>query len=393
MREEVRLEARHQPSGLNSRFITAGSTFAEYVAHTRDMLAHAHARLRTSGPGRPVDGNAPFELIPHASAPAGKGKPFRRGILLVHGLTDSPYFMRYLASFYREQGFRVMAVLLPGHGTRPGDLLGIQWKDWAAAVAWGTDRLAEQADDVYLAGYSAGGALSIYQSLSDQRVRGLFLFSPALKISCRAAFANFHKLYSWLAPSARWVDIKPDIDTYKYESFPKNAAAQMYALVKTVNERMPGFLDIPVFAAASVDDVTVDVTGTLRFFARARHPASRLVLYTRGTENLPGDIPEEKLELVDCVFPERKILGSAHTAIVIPPEDEHYGEQGEYGSCVHYYPHDMESYTACINQPERCVLGEVTEANLKAGILRRLMYNPEFKALKVSMQQFISGLR
>ncbi|HSM99358.1 MAG TPA: hypothetical protein VLS47_10130, partial [Gallionella sp.] len=56
------LEARHQPSGLNSRFAGRQPTFAEYVAQTRDMLARAHAGCADLE--KIVDGNAPFELKP-----------------------------------------------------------------------------------------------------------------------------------------------------------------------------------------------------------------------------------------------------------------------------------------------------------------------------------------
>ena len=266
-----------------------------------------------------VDGNAPFELKPPAGFPPGQNKTYRRGVLLTHGLSDSPYFMRYLAEFFQQNGFRVMATLLPGHGTQPGDLLDINWQEWAKAVAYGVDRLADEADEIYLAGYSAGGALSVYQSLRDKRVRGLFLFSPAFKVSPRAAYANLHKLYSWMIPSGRWMDIKTDRDIYKYESFPKNAAAQMYALIKAMESQLQRHdLDIPVFAAASEDDVTVNSSATIEFFARARNPISKLVLYTTDpAKHLPG-IPAEKLELVNSVVPGQNIKSSAHTSIVLP---------------------------------------------------------------------------
>jgi hypothetical protein len=96
--------------------------------------------------------------------------------------------------------------------------------------------------------------------------------------------------------------------------------------------------------------------------------------------------------LVNSVFPRQKILSSAHTAIVMPPEDRHYGAAGEYSNCVHYYPGDLEKYAACIKHPEQDFQGEITGKNLEAGILRRLMYNPNFAALKVSMKQFIDTL-
>jgi esterase/lipase len=385
------LEAQHRPSGLNSRFNGGRLAFANYVARNRDMLSRAHAGAADLE--KIVDGNAPFELKPPAGFPAGQQKPYLRGVLLTHGLSDSPYSMRHLAAFFQENGFRVMAILLPGHGTQPGDLLEVTWQEWAKTVAYGAYKLAEEVDDVYLAGYSTGATLSVYQSLRDNRVRGLFLFSPALRITRWAALANLHKLYSWLIPSARWVDIKPDLDIYKYESFPKNAAAQLYALTKELSAQLHQHeLEIPVFIAASADDMTVKTSVTLEFIARARHPSSKLVIYTTEPEKFPPGFLAGKLELVNSVVPEQKILSSAHTAIVLPPDDKHYGVAGDYFNCMHYYPDDMEKYAACITHPELALQGEITEENLKAGTLRRLMYNPNFGALKVSMRRFIDKL-
>ncbi len=190
----VQLGIRHQPSGLNTLFKGGQEAFADYVLYTRGMLAVARADQGAGNFAQIVDGNAPFELKPAGDFPKGQNKPYRRGVLLTHGLTDSPYFMRYFAEFFQQNGFRVMAILLPGHGTRPGDLLDVSWREWAKAVAYGTDKLAAEVDDVYLAGYSAGAALSIYQSVGDNRVRGLFLFSPAIEVTRRAAWANLHRL-------------------------------------------------------------------------------------------------------------------------------------------------------------------------------------------------------
>lgn len=385
------LEARHRPSGFSTRFSGERLAFSEYVARSRIMLGKVHAGA--ADPDRIVGGNAPFELDPLPGFPAGKTKPCRRGVLLTHGLSDSPYLMRHLAEFFRQRGFYVMAVLLPGHGTQPGDLLDVAWQDWAKTVAYGAYRLAEQADEIYLAGYSAGATLSVYQSLRDSRVRGLFLFSPALRITRKAAFARLHRLYSWLLPSAKWVDIKPDLDIYKYESFTKNAAAQTHALISALNGQLRKHaLDIPLFVAASADDMTVKTSVILEFVARARHPLSRLVLYTTEPEKIPDGFPPERLEPVNSAIPEQRILSSAHSAIVMPPEDGHYGRAGDYSNCVHYYPGEMEKYAACLAHPDQDFQGEITELNLKAGILRRLTYNPNFAALKVSMQRFIDQL-
>jgi len=374
---------------MNTRFAGAGLPFAEYVQRTQAMLRRVHA-----GNGdldKIVAGNSPFELRPAGDFRKGRDKPYERGVLLTHGLTDSPYFMRHLAAFFQRNGFRVMVVLLPGHGTRPGDTLEVRWQEWAKTVAYGADCLAAEADELYLAGFSAGAALNILHSLDDARVRGLLLFSPALELPVRAKYAHWHRWYSWLIPSAKWAHIRPDADIYKYESLSKNSVAQVYALSKALGARLRNRdLDIPVFAAASADDVTVHTSATLRFMARTRHPGSRLVLYTTAPDDPPPGIPAERLELVNSVVPQQRIISSAHTAIVLPPDDPHYGAAGEYVNCQHYYEDDLEKYGACKNG--EVLQGEITETNLKTGILRRLMYNPNHAALEISMKRFIDSL-
>src|SRR5271169_3693522 len=85
------LESRHQPSGLNSRFIGDRLNFSDYVTCTLDMLAKARSDGMPRDLEKVVAGNAPFELRPAENSPVGRGKRYRRGVLLIHGLTDSPY--------------------------------------------------------------------------------------------------------------------------------------------------------------------------------------------------------------------------------------------------------------------------------------------------------------
>ncbi len=387
------LDFRHEPSGLNSNFCYNQLNFPDYVAACQKMLRHAHSGKVPGDLERTVAGNAPFELKPEGDFPAGRGKPYRRGILLIHGLTDSPYFMRPLAEFFRQQGFRVMAVLLPGHGTQPGDLLEMHWQEWAQAVDYGAERLADEADEIFLGGYSAGATLAVRRSLQDSRVRGVFLFSPALRVTPLTAWANLHKIYSWLKPSAKWVNIHPDDDIYKYESFPKNAAYQMHALIADLRTRMRGRgLDIPVFSAASADDTTVDSSATVEFMARTRHACSKLVYYTKDPrQQLPG-IDERRVELVSSVLPEQHIVSYSHLSVLLPPDDPHYGLSGEYSNCLHYYPDELEKFAICRRNFPAVLQGEATKSSLRAGIMRRLTYNPHFSDLKASMKKFIESL-
>src|SRR5262245_51655871 len=60
------------------------------------------------------DWNRSYSLEPSGS-PTG-------AVVLLHGLTDSPYSLRNIARLYRDHGFVVIAIRLPAHGTVPAAL-------------------------------------------------------------------------------------------------------------------------------------------------------------------------------------------------------------------------------------------------------------------------------
>jgi len=48
-------------------------------------------------------------------------------VVLLHGLTDSPYSQRHIARLYRDRGFVALVIRLPGHGTVPAALTAAKW--------------------------------------------------------------------------------------------------------------------------------------------------------------------------------------------------------------------------------------------------------------------------
>ncbi|MDH5171748.1 MAG: alpha/beta hydrolase, partial [Gammaproteobacteria bacterium] len=85
-----------------------------------------YSRGSLADPGRwPVNWNRSFEL--------GQEQP-RAGVLLLHGLSDSPYSMRALGESLHGSGAMVLGLRIPGHGTAPSGLVETRWQDMAAAV-------------------------------------------------------------------------------------------------------------------------------------------------------------------------------------------------------------------------------------------------------------------
>ena len=52
-------------------------------------------------------------------------------IVLIHGLTDSPYFMEAIGERFALMGFNVLIPLLPGHGLKePQGMKGVTLEQW-----------------------------------------------------------------------------------------------------------------------------------------------------------------------------------------------------------------------------------------------------------------------
>jgi len=173
----------------------------------------------------------------------------RGGVLLLHGMTDSPYTLRHLAAMFYEQGFYVLNLRIPGHGTLPAELDRMQWQDWYEAVKIGASHVAGQIEagqPFYLLGYSNGGSLALkysMDSIEDVAARipdHVFLLSPMIGVD---PFARFSRWFTWIGyleyfRQSRWLETYPEYDPHKYNSFPMNAGLQSYKLTTSVKEQI-----------------------------------------------------------------------------------------------------------------------------------------------------------
>jgi carboxylesterase len=112
--------------------------------------------------------------------------------LLVHGLTGTPYEMRYLGERLSEAGVRVFAVRLAGHCGTPEELGATNHNSWYESVVDGLQRLRAYGDPVVVVGLSMGGVLSARLAVDQgEALSGVVMLAPAffLPFWQRAALA------------------------------------------------------------------------------------------------------------------------------------------------------------------------------------------------------------
>ena len=160
------------------------------------------------------------------------------------------------------------------------------------------------------------------------------------------------------------MDVLPDKDKVKYESFPANAGAQFHYLTKD----MRGLTDsknpikMPIFIAISSSDATVDPLIVKDFFCnQTQNPKNFMVWYT-GEEN----IKEENTTCLGGRIKIKKIsnktlgvLNYSHLSLPVSPKNHYYGKGGEYKNCL--------AYTYKIDELKQCEQEINTNSKVKYG--------------------------
>jgi alpha-beta hydrolase superfamily lysophospholipase len=263
------------------------------IAPEDQQVINRYYRGSLSDPGSlSPNWNRSYEL----AADSGTGKP-KTGVLLIHGLSDSPYSLRVLGESLHAGGAHVVGLRVPGHGTAPSALTRTTWKDMAAAVVLAMRHLKAQVGEqpIHVVGYSNGGALAVHYALSTMedpdlpRLDGMVLISPEIGVSSMAALAIWQERIGRITGLKKlaWTGVLPEYDPYKYSSFPVNAGNLAYKLTG-VNRatlarlstagKLGGFPRVLAFQSAV--DATVSAPALVRdLFARLPEGGHELVVF------------------------------------------------------------------------------------------------------------------
>jgi alpha-beta hydrolase superfamily lysophospholipase len=445
---------RFVPRDARASDLTPQSTLADYLAIEDRAFKAVHDEIEQrldpawrvpanrynpdglSFPGRlGTNWNRTQELVPTGDVVG--------GALLVHGLTDAPYSMRTIAEDLRSRGYHVLALRVPGHGTVPGGLTDVTWEDWLSAVRLGARhvRRAVGADrPLLLVGYSNGGALVLKYALDalegsgDPQASRLVLLSPMIGVP---PFAWLARVVSMLGPvpafeQARWLDVYPEYNPFKYNSFPANAGLQTWRLTTTlqkqlarvaaggVGSRMPPMLTFHSLVDATVStpavvhalyDVIADDRSELVLFdinrasglvpfirpgdatllSRLTDPSSRRYRRTLVTNVEPASLEVGERSIapgataidarpLGLSWP-RDVYSLSHVAIPFPPTDLVYGREEVAGG------------PAIIRLGMLSPRGERAVFLVPSDTLMRLTYNPFFEYMDDRMLKWIGSSR
>jgi alpha-beta hydrolase superfamily lysophospholipase len=289
-------------SDLDDRF-----TFAQYQAHEEKLFAELRAFESTIDPleRTPVNRYHPGSRSHPLSAGRDWNRSYeieppvtRAGALMIHGLSDSPYSMRAVAEVLREHGVYSLSLRMPGHGTVPSGLVSATWQDWMAAVRMGVRHVRSKIPKdapIILVGYSNGGALVIKYTLEalerddEPRPAKVILLSPMIGVTPAARLARWISLLGVVPyfEKANWLDVLPEYNPFKYNSFAANAGFQTASLTRSVQNDLSRVTAAgrlgempPILTFQSIVDATVSTPAVVRLlYDRLPKNGSELVLF------------------------------------------------------------------------------------------------------------------
>lgn len=229
-------------------------------------------------------------------------------VLLLHGLTGSPFEVRPIADRLQAAGMRCRAPVLAGHGGPPAALAGVLWTEWVASARRELCAL-EGARRTFVVGCSMGALVAcVLAHELPERVDGLALLAPALRLAwpgrLAVRLARTNALGRVIVPKAS-SDVRDPAMRRRNPTMrgtPLASVAELAALAGRVDAILPG-IAAPALVVAGRHDHTVTLAGARRVARRIGSGPARVVVLRRSYHLVGIDVERERCaELVHDFF-------------------------------------------------------------------------------------------
>jgi carboxylesterase len=123
------------------------------------------------------------------------------GVFLVHGLGGTQYDLGAMHKHFKNHGFAVHSLTLPGHGTKPEDLVGVRTEDWLEVVTARYREALAQHATLHVIGMCLGSLIATEMVKRERHDRGrLVILSPPIYIEGWATpwYVGLRRLLYWV---------------------------------------------------------------------------------------------------------------------------------------------------------------------------------------------------
>ncbi|MCK6597228.1 MAG: alpha/beta fold hydrolase [Bdellovibrionaceae bacterium] len=280
-----------------------------------------------------------FSLI-RSSDSLSKGK-----VLLLHGLTDSPYYLKDIAKSLYFEGYDVYVPLLSGHGKDHQTMSHITYEQWISEANSIIKDLTKDGQPLILGGFSNGGLLSTVLAKTpdlQKKIKMLLLFAPALEISTslfsKIVLSTLRGVKKWLSitnqdflkkyyDKLRGLELFsswcPECSGYvKNKTLPLNGPLQVYSNIRD-NLKTESSIKIPTILVMTGNDTVINTEKVVTSFSRNFNSEFNHIFWLKAEtdKSTPPTLPSDKLTIINSP------LVISHSGLMF--ETNLYGRQSE----------------------------------------------------------------
>ncbi len=192
--------------------------------------------------------------------------PSNKAAIFIHGLSDSPYFTKDLATTLSQNGYNVYSILLSGHGSSYEALLDVKAENWINDItqAIRQAKLETGATQVTLVGFSLGGVLATALAEDSQwskSISKIVLLAPAYQVKKNKR----GKLMCSIGATELMAWNRPETSIVKYNQMYLAPVCELIRLGDLTKENIKS-VQAPVFMVVTDGDQTINTHVALKVY-------------------------------------------------------------------------------------------------------------------------------
>ena len=275
---------------------------------------------------------------------------------MIHGFRGSPASVKPWALSLHEKGLSVSVPILAGHGTHWSDLNKVTWQDWYQSVEEEFLELKKTCDQVFVAGFSMGGALALRLSqIRGSELAGTILVNASIYDE-RKRFKLVPALSLFLPsiPGGPGDVAKPGAPQHGYKEIPLRGLNQLRKLWEVV-ERDLYLIDLPLMVSYSLNDHVVHPVCSETIIDNVYSSDIREVVFEKSFHNVALDYDAELLNDESMEFIMDVLSGELSRGESIYESDERELIDAEFDSIVSGLSLDESAPTTYLDELDRHV--------------------------------------
>jgi carboxylesterase len=265
--------------------------------------------------------NAPFVVTDQE---VGEIRPTEYVFLMIHGLSDSPYYLKDMVANFAPYGMNMLGVRTTGHGTSVEDLNRVSYDDWIKDVEAGLRMAKLLGQKVILVGFSTGAPLAMYLYTQEpESISAMMFYAPAFSLSMKVKGFEVGWLAYNITCLTRYFGHETShkehgkIGRVRYQSIPAGGTCELKKLTSKLDDEIEQTkIDVPVFLLASINDSIADQISHAEMLDQNSSADSREsnVLVLEGDLSLLEEEDIERAKKYNLIETEEKV---SHSGVML----------------------------------------------------------------------------